>query len=117
MIKKSFVIKNADGEVISTLSGEGSDDFVGMELFGQVVHSYEQLPDIDTSPQISFEEEARIKRNKAFAATIDRLNPMWYSSLSQSDLDAISTWRQQWLEYPTTGVKPDDSLINHIFFS
>tara|TARA_R110000868_G_scaffold152090_2_gene376688 strand:- start:109 stop:522 length:414 start_codon:yes stop_codon:yes gene_type:complete len=42
----------------------------------------------------------RNDRRQEFAETLNAMNNLWYDSLSQSDKDALSTWRTAWLDYP-----------------
>lgn len=42
----------------------------------------------------------RIDRVEEFAQTLNAMNNLWYDSLSQSDKDALNTWRTAWLDYP-----------------
>lgn len=50
--------------------------------------------------------DRRLERKKEFSETIDLMNPFWFGELSEEEMDEIYLWRQQWLDYPETGVKP-----------
>jgi|21_taG_2_1085346.scaffolds.fasta_scaffold00790_11 hypothetical protein len=62
-----------------------------------------------------YEHIRRVERDEVFTSTLDILNPLWYASLSTSQQDNLAVWRQQWLDYPSTGVIPDNILIQDIF--
>ena len=57
----------------------------------------------------------RSERDKKFAATLDKMNTLWYNTLSDQQKADLNTWRQQWLDYPSTNTAPDDTLIEGIF--
>jgi len=40
------------------------------------------------------------KRTKKFSETLDKLNPLWINSMSESELSELNVWRQAWLDYP-----------------
>lgn len=112
MIRK-FVIKDADGNILQELQGVADENqqWIGTELTdGTIVASIEQLPDltIDDSelPLPTTVEERRQERNTVFAKTIDIMNPIWYNSLTSEQQSRLATWRDQWLDYPETGVEP-----------
>ena len=60
-------------------------------------------------------ESRRNKRKAKFSETIDTMNTIWYNSLTEDQKTNLATWRQQWLDYPSTGTEPDASLISGIF--
>jgi hypothetical protein len=62
-------------------------------------------------------EARREERRDKFANTLDRMNPVWHNSLTAPQQNDLATWRTQWLEYPSTGIIPDDTLIQGIFES
>ena len=53
-------------------------------------------------------EYRRGERLEEFSRTIDRMNPIWYNSLTAQEQTDLATWRQAWLDYPATGVRPTD---------
>ena len=55
--------------------------------------------------------DRREERRRKFANTLDKMNPIWYEELSSTEQDDLREWRQTWLDYPETGVKPDDLSI------
>ena len=55
--------------------------------------------------------DRREERRRKFANTIDKMNPIWYEELSSTGQDDLREWRQTWLDYPSTGVKPDNLSI------
>lgn len=60
-------------------------------------------------------EARREERRDKFLKTIDRMNPVWYNSLTATQQNDIATWRTQWLEYPVTGITPNATLVQDIF--
>ena len=54
------------------------------------------------------DNERRQERREVFARTLDILNPVWYNALTSDQQTEIATWRQAWLDYPVTGVRPAD---------
>ena len=51
--------------------------------------------------------DRREERRRKFANTIDKMNPIWFEELSSTEQDDLIEWRQTWLDYPSTGVKPN----------
>lgn len=53
------------------------------------------------------------KRTKKFSKTLDKLNPLWISSMSESELLELNAWRQAWLDYPNNldSEEPEDISI------
>ena len=60
-------------------------------------------------------ESRRNERKEKFSETIDKMNIVWYNSLTQDQKTNLETWRQQWLDYPSTGISPTESLVEGIF--
>ena len=54
--------------------------------------------------------ERRVERNNKFAQTIDRMNGLWFASLSSDQSLRLQNWRQEWLDYPSTGVEPQTDV-------
>ena len=52
--------------------------------------------------------ERREERREVFSRTLDRLNPVWHGELTTAQQSALATWRQAWLDYPATGIRPAD---------
>jgi hypothetical protein len=48
----------------------------------------------------------RNERREEFSKTLDRMNPAWYNSLTDTQKTSLETWRQAWLDYPDTGILP-----------
>jgi hypothetical protein len=63
------------------------------------------VEDADTSDQ-QLKEDRRGERAEEFSQTIDRMNPPWYNSLTATQKTSLETWRQEWLNYPDTGILP-----------
>lgn len=61
-----------------------------------------------TKPIEELKEERRIEREEKFMETLDMMNGAWYDTLSAQQKTDLATWRQAWLDYPSTGTKPDD---------
>ena len=45
-------------------------------------------------------ESRRSERNSMFANTLDRMNVIWYNSLTSQQQQDLSAWRAEWLDYP-----------------
>ena len=57
--------------------------------------------------EASFIEQGRRgERAEEFSQTIDRMNPAWYNGLTDTQKTSLETWRQEWLDYPETGILP-----------
>ena len=56
-------------------------------------------------------ENRRDDRTDVFSRTLDVMNTIWYSSLTAEQQAEIAVWRQAWLDYPATGVRPEDLAI------
>ena len=100
----TYLLKDADGNEINraVYSPDNVASVVGMEIDGTVIASYELLQNID-----ELKAERRMEREEVFAETLDKMNPIWYSQLSETQLAELEVWRQAWLDYPDTGIKPD----------
>ena len=70
--------------------------YIGDLVNGTVVASYEEYQD------------PREERAEVFSRTLDVMNPVWYNSLTTEQQTELAAWRQVWLDYPETGVRPDD---------
>ena len=46
-------------------------------------------------------------RQYIFQFTLDKMHPLWYEDLSESDKSSLAEWRQAWLDYPATGIMPN----------
>lgn len=112
-IKKLWVIKGKDGTVLNTFAGDVKERYLGTTWGDQIVYSVEQLAE----PVTPVEVERRMEREEKFADTVDKMNPMWYQGLTTEEQSALNNWRVGWLEYPSTGIIPDDTLIQGIFES
>ena len=55
-----------------------------------------------TATVLTQAEERRNDRREEFSHTLDKMNSIWYDSLSSDDLSELRTWRSSWLDYPTT---------------
>jgi len=106
---RSWVIKDSNGIVIGEFEGVADNSWIGKELLdGTLVASVEQLEDIIETKGITAEQKRRNERAEMFAITLDRINPLWYDSLTQQQKDDLSVWRQAWLDYPETEIRPDN---------
>tara|TARA_R110002124_G_C8940816_1_gene512678 strand:+ start:1313 stop:1666 length:354 start_codon:yes stop_codon:yes gene_type:complete len=112
-MKKLWVIKGKDGTVLNTFAGDVKERYIGTNWEGQIVYSVEQLAE----PVTPVEVERRMEREEKFADTVDKMNPMWYQGLTTEEQSDLNNWRLDWLEYPSTGIIPDDTLIQGIFES
>lgn len=106
---RSWVIKDSNGIIIGEFEGVADNDWIGRELLdGTLVASVEQLEDIIETKGLTPEQERRNERTEIFSETLDRINPIWYNSLTQQQKDDLSNWRQAWLDYPETEIRPDN---------
>jgi hypothetical protein len=77
---------------------------------GNTISAYVAPEAPDTIP---FSDLRRIERGEEFSWTIDKLNPMYYNSLTSEQQAELTTWRQAWLDYPndennTKPILPED---------
>ena len=96
-----FDFLDDNGNVLTTQSIQAEDyaqTFVGTDWNGATV----------TSVIRSVADARRAERELKFSKTIDRVNYLWYDSLTDEEKTELSAWRTAWLDYPTLGVKPDD---------
>ena len=98
----------AEGTVFHCLGGDYPDvDAACVEwLANNTPTAYQP---IETT--VSNLDMRRQERESEFAKTIDKINPIWWDTFTQSQKDEIIAWRQAWLEYPnnleaTRPVKP-----------
>ena len=73
------------------------------------------LEENSPTPYEKTAQDRRNERTKIFAETIDRMNAVWYGSLTDTQKANLETWRQAWLNYPETDVVPEASLVTDIF--
>lgn len=104
-----FNLLNAAGEIISTAVGNYQSPemirFVGKTIDGQVVASIENATPPLTDEEIAYQR--RVERDAVLANTVDRVNHFWYDTLTVAEKAELVVWRQAWLDYPETGIKPD----------
>ena len=98
MITVLYDIYDADDTLLGTVTApqDGPEALLGTTFNGSTVASYA-------------ENQAQSRRNeraKIFADTIDRMNPTWHAALTDAQRSELETWRQGWLDYPSTGVYP-----------
>jgi len=100
-------LRDTDG-VIDTIviSGEETSMWIGFNLNGRIVTEVRDATPIETLQKYRREDRADV-----FADTVDRMNPVWYNSLTIEQQTELSTWRQAWLDYPATGTRPIDLEI------
>ena len=55
-----------------------------------------------TATVLTQAEERRNDRREEFFYTLDKMNSIWYDSLSSAELSELTAWRTAWLDYPTT---------------
>lgn len=67
------------------------------------------------TPYQTTPEDRRQERITVFAKTIDRMNTVWYGSLTDAQKTNLEAWRQAWLDYPETSVIPDAASVVDIF--
>jgi hypothetical protein len=79
---------------------------------GNAVSAY-VAPD-DPDP-VSFSDLRRKERQEEFSWTIDKLNPMYYNSLTSEQQAELTTWRQAWLDYPNDENNTKPNLPEGIF--
>lgn len=103
----TYVIKDSDGNILNTIDGDAEDSWIGQDYHGTTVASVEQLP----APDLT-EHNRRLERESVFKVTIDRLTGPWFESLSDDDKAKIKAFREVWLDYPSTGVIPDNKVYN-----
>ena len=103
-----FLDSNDDVIFTGTLGTEDGSSEVGRVYGSSTVSSVRY-----TTTQIA--NNRRYERSKVFSETVDKMNPTWYNSLSDTDKTSLETWRVSWLNYPDTGVTPDPTLIANIF--
>lgn len=109
---------DGDGYEISQVVGnvDELDFLIGQDINGKIVAS---MADSTPSPTEPTADELinmrRIQRASIFPITIDKMNPIWYDSLTEDQQTNLATWRQQWLDYPTSGEEPNAALIEGIF--
>lgn len=88
---------DADGNKIETWRGPKKSALVGTTMNGSVVASIE--PYEEPVP-------ASVTRSNVFAATLDKMNPVWYNTLTDDQKTRLASWRQEWLDYPSTNTEP-----------
>ena len=91
----SYIVDPSNGETTYT-------SIVNGELVEQTAEEAAE------AEAIQLTEDRRDERRQAFTYTLDKMNPIWYEELSSTEQDDLREWRQTWLDYPATGIKPDD---------
>ena len=105
MFKEYTVLLDASGNEITTVKYGPSRNphWVGEQVNGTTVASLQLISYEDTEATLS---SRRTERNEEFSQTIDRMNPAWYNGLTDTQKTSLETWRQEWLDYPETGILP-----------
>lgn len=104
-----WIAKDINNNIIGNFYGPINEDFVGTELIdGTVVASVEEKEDVETNLELSLQDKRRKERKIEFSTTLDLINPVWYNLLTEQEKSELATWRQAWLDYPSTGVKPEN---------
>lgn len=103
-MRKYFNIKDADGNILNRFVGEASANqgLVNQDWYGTTIAYV-----VDDEDQGLDALSLRKERDIEFSVTIDRMNPLWWDSLTDATKQEIISWRNTWLDYPTTGVKPE----------
>jgi len=74
------------------------------QVFDYNTHKYENGVFVEVTSVI--QEQRRKEREEEFAITLDKVNVVWYNSLTSNQVTALESWRQEWLDYPSTGILP-----------
>ena len=107
MLLKYVKYLDADGNLLNLGVGDYTQlqHRVGTTKFGGVVAQV-----VDGTPEdtiIEFRREARAER---FSKTIDRMNPIWYDTLTDDQKIRLAAWRTEWLDYPEDGKEPTTNV-------
>ena len=114
MDNRRWSMLDADGNVLNVSGGEVQLEIVGQEFNGVVIASVRQEADEVSAPE-EVDDSKRFERKTMFEATLDKVGPVWYNSLTTTQQTNLATWRQAWLDYPNNGVYPDFTLVEDIF--
>ena len=100
-----FYIYDTDGTLKITQEGDAQDFAF---LIGLIVneglndeYTVGKIVDKDGNETIPENEFRRKERTLEFAETIDKLNPIWFDTLTTEQQNDLRTWRQSWLNYPS----------------
>lgn len=96
MYKTCWKAIDEDGNILKTWVGPQKLSWIGTEIDGVVVSDIQEH---DSRP-------IQQKRIDQFAVTLDRMNPVWYNSLTEDQKTRLASWRQEWLDYPSTDTEP-----------
>lgn len=98
-----YDLLDVDGNVISStyLGLNQPSDFIGQTVDDIIVDAV--VPNVLA--------QRRKERDEVFAKTIDKLNWFWAEGLTTEQQSEIQTWRQAWLDYPETGIKPEPTSV------
>ena len=110
IVERSWVIKDADDNVINTFEGEANDDFIGQGWAdGTVISSVEQLPDVTIeSEEPSLYDLLRKDRDKALIASDwTQFND---SPLTDAKKQEWATYRQALRDLPQNTEDPSAPL-------
>ena len=61
---------------------------------------------VDGTPNSILEDFRRQRRDYVFAQTIDKMNTIWYNTLTDTQKETLADWRSEWLDYPATNTMP-----------
>lgn len=87
-----------DGTLIREGNINGNPNaYIGSELDEQIVANVEVMVE---------PADLRAERDAVFATTLDVLNPLWWGQFTDYQKAQAIIWRQTWLDYPDTQVKP-----------
>ena len=87
---------DADGNTLKKWVGPQKTSWIGTQVDGVTV------AEIVEDNDISIQEQRRVE----FERTLDKMNPVWYNSLTDDQKTRLASWRQEWLDYPSTNTEP-----------
>lgn len=54
--------------------------------------------------------ERRKYRARVFRNTLDKMNSVWYDTLTEDQKTRLAAWRQEWLNYPKSKQEPTTNV-------
>jgi len=111
---RDVILLDADGNFFNTLHLD-SDGIVAFLPEGgswyykrtrSRIGAYSVLADSDTETAEKRLHHIRAVRSRVLERGIDTITSVFWNELSTDKKQEVTTFRQQWLDYPATGVKP-----------
>lgn len=123
-----YILKNQNGEIIATCGVKPNEDWeevseeYGIGFDGKIYSKTEMLTsgytDMETARLAERQkDDIRVQRSEECFPIINR-GALWYDKLADEQKEELSSWYEEWLNAPETGIIPSKpTWIDSVTFS